>query len=301
MTDIKLFRLQSAGTQEIQSTSAPVEQSLQVLIERHLESFLGIRFLATEYPTGKKHGGRIDTLGMDENGCPVIIEYKRSHDDTVINQGLFYMDWLLDHQAEFELLVRDRFSKAEAAKIDWLAPRLVCIAGDFSRYDEHAIQQINSNIELIRYRLYGNDLILFELANATTSRESGGLVAVRGSRHRKTVSDYLAQADEDMKDLFEMVRVFLSGLGDDVQMRVLKSYYAFKRIKNFACVELHPQSRNLHLFVKVNPDFADLEPGFTRDVRDIGHSGTGDLEITIRHQEDLDKARYLIMRSYEAN
>ena len=26
----------------------------------------------------KTHGGRIDSLGLDENHCPVILEYKRS-------------------------------------------------------------------------------------------------------------------------------------------------------------------------------------------------------------------------------
>ncbi|MDP0477357.1 hypothetical protein Q7685_24510, partial [Escherichia coli] len=71
------------------------------LIESHMEAFLGVRFLATEYSTGKTHKGRIDSLGLDENNTPVIIEYKRQSNENVINQGLFYLDWLLDHQAGF--------------------------------------------------------------------------------------------------------------------------------------------------------------------------------------------------------
>ena len=59
--------------------------------------------------TGAKHRGRIDTLGLDENGCPVIVEYKRHNNENVINQGLFYPDWLFDHKADFRLLVIDRF------------------------------------------------------------------------------------------------------------------------------------------------------------------------------------------------
>ena len=62
-------------------------------MEHHLESFLGVRFLATEYVTGKTHGGRIDTLGLDDNNCPVIIEYKRALNENVISQGLYYLDW----------------------------------------------------------------------------------------------------------------------------------------------------------------------------------------------------------------
>jgi hypothetical protein len=48
---------------------------------------LGVRFLASEFVTS--NGGRIDTLGLDENGCPVVIlEYKRASNENVINQGL---------------------------------------------------------------------------------------------------------------------------------------------------------------------------------------------------------------------
>ena len=133
---------------------------------------MGVRFLATEYPTGKTHGGRIDTLGIDENGCPVIIEYKRSLNENVINQGLYYLDWLLDHKAEFELLVLKHIGKEAADTIEWTGPRL-CIAGNFTKYDQHAVQQINRNIELIRYVRYGTDLVLFELVNAVEAEQTG--------------------------------------------------------------------------------------------------------------------------------
>ena len=115
--------------------------------------------------TGKTHGGRIDTLGLDENASPVIVEYKRALNENVINQGLFYLDWLLDHKAEVKLLVIDRFGREEADRIDWGGTRLLCIAGDFTRYDEHAVQQINRNIELIRYRNFSEGLLLLEAKN----------------------------------------------------------------------------------------------------------------------------------------
>jgi predicted transport protein len=53
--------------------------------------------------------------------------------------------------------------------------------------------------------------------------------------------------------------------------------------------------------VKVDPDTVTTEPGFTRDVRNIGHGGTGDLELTIRSDDDLEKAKPLLIRSYEAS
>src|SRR5918995_6214126 len=146
MSDIKLFRIADGLVTQLAGTSVAVEKSLQHLIENHLEEFLGVTFLASEYSTGKTHSGRIDTLGIDENGYPVIIEYKRSLNENVINQGLFYLDWLMDHKAEFTLLVQAKLGKETADGIEWDNPRLLCVAGDFTKYDEYAVQQIDRNI-----------------------------------------------------------------------------------------------------------------------------------------------------------
>lgn len=303
MSDIKLFQINGPDVRELAGQSVAVEKSLQTLTEKHLDA-LGVRFLATEYSTGKTHGGRIDTLGLDENGCPVIIEYKRALNENVINQGLFYLDWLLDHKGEFTLLVLKRYGQQPADGIEWSSPRLMCIAGDFTRYDEHAVQQINRNIELIRYRRYGDALLLFELINATTAQpiDTGGSPSEgKGSKVYKTVSEYLAQAKDDLKDRFEALTAFLMALGDDVQMKTLRFYFAFKRIKNFACVEIRPQAGTLLAYVKVNPDTVSLAEGFLRDVRHIGHFGTGDLEITIDSDEALEKAKPFLIKSYEAS
>ncbi len=300
MSDIKLFRTMKTGVKELGSKSVSVEKSLQTLIERNMEAFFGVRFLASEYPTGTVHGGRIDSLGLDENGCPVIFEYKRATNENVINQGLFYLDWLMDHRAEFKLLVLDKVGKKAADEIEWSTPRLVCVAGDFKKYDEHAVQQINRNIELVRYRRYGTELILFELVNATTAEVSSGGNG-GGKQQYKTVAEQLGEASEEIQDRFEAVKAFMLELGDDVQMKELKFYFAFKRIKNFACVEIHKKAGSVLVYLKVDPDSVKLEKGFTRDVRKIGHFGTGDLEVVIRSDDDFEKAKPLILKSYEAS
>ena len=308
MSDIKLFKVSDGSVQELQGASIAVEKTLQTLIENHLEAFLGIRFLKTEHTTGKTHGGRIDTLGIDENGSPVIIEYKRALNENVINQGLFYLDWLMDHKAEFELLVMKKLGDKAAGSIDWSAPRLLCIASDFTRYDEHAVQQINRNIELIRYRRYGSELILFELVNAAISQAQSEIIASsdngqrqKGAHQYKTAPELLEQSPSEVRDRFEALKAFLLALGDDVQLKVLKYYFAFRRIKNFACVEVHPQNKRIILFVKVDPFSTNLEEGFTRDVHNVGHYGTGDLEITIQNDEDLERAKPLLLKSYEVS
>ncbi|MDX8365235.1 DUF5655 domain-containing protein [Cytobacillus sp. IB215665] len=305
MGDIKLFRLNGHTVDELEGQSVAVEKSLQHLFEQHLETFLGVRFLASEYSTGKRHAGRIDTLGIDENHSPVIIEYKRSVNENVINQGLFYLDWLLDHKAEFELMTLRKYGEAVADLIDWNSPRLLCVAGGFTKYDEHAVQQINRNIELYQYKHYNDGFVLLDLVNSTTAQtvhitEDTPTPTERNTRV-KTVSDYLEQANTELTDRFETLKAYMMALGDDVQIKILKHYIAFKRIKNFACVEIHPQTAKVLLYLKVKSDTITLEQGFTRDVSNIGHYGTGDLEVVISNDEDMEKAKRLINMSYDAS
>lgn len=308
MSDIKLFRIAPEGVSELKGHSLALEKSLQTLMEKNLDSLLGVRFLASEYSTGVKHRGRIDTLGIDENGCPVIIEYKRATNENVINQGLFYLDWLMDHQAEFKLLVLERYGKQAADAIEWSAPRLTCIAGDFTRYDEHAVQQINRNIELIRYRHYPEGYLILEMVNAVTATNGGGGgVPPVGPGPGpvkpvyKTFSEYLEQAPPEVKDIYQAVEDYLLALGEDVNKKVLKFYAAFKRIKNFACVEVRVQSKFVIVYVKVPPTPENVIEGFTRDVKATGHFGTGDLEITLRNMDDFERAKPLLNQSYQSS
>lgn len=312
MSDVKLFRYGAGEAVELDGKAAPIEKALQHLIESQMDTFLGVRFLATEYSTGAKHRGRIDSLGLDENGCPVIIEYKRHRNENVINQGLFYLDWLLDHKADFRLLVMDRLGKEQADRIEWSGTRLLCIAADFTRYDEHAVSQINRSIELIRYKLFGDDLLLFEQVNATVA--SGEIEAAEpeplkearkpaaSTLAMKTHADQIATASPELLALFESTRQHILAQGDDIIEKPLKLYVAFRRLKNFVCMSLISKvDPHLFLIVRLNPDLITLEEGFTRDVRKIGHWGTGDLEIIIRNGADLEKAKPLIERAYEAN
>ena len=307
MSDIKLFRTDDATVTELSGNAVALEKSLQNLIERNMEAFLGVRFLASEFVT--TNGGRMDSLGIDENGSPVIVEYKRASNENVINQGLFYLDWLMDHRRDFEWLVLERFGAEQAKAVNWGTPRLVCIAGDFTKFDAHAVNQMNRNIALVRYRRFGEELLLFELltsASERPSREARAILDVQtetaSARPRyvqKTVTQYLADADQELVDLFEATKAYLLAMGDDVELRILDNYVAFRRLKNFACVEVKPQIRHLKVFVKVDPDSIELEPGFTRDVRKIGHFGTGDLEIIVTDNITLEKAKPLMDRSYD--
>lgn len=69
MTDLMLFRLDADGRDvELRGSAVALEVELQRRVEAGMEAMLGIRFLASEYPTGPWHRGRIDSLGLDPAG-----------------------------------------------------------------------------------------------------------------------------------------------------------------------------------------------------------------------------------------
>lgn len=294
---MKLFRADTAnsGMTEVVPRLAEVEVDVQGLVEAHMETLLGVRFLASEYGTGAVHGGRIDSLGLDENGSPVIVEYKRGTDAGVINQGLFHLSWLMDHRAEFEHLVRRRLGVTAASQVLWSGPRLICIAGDFSRYDAHAVREHWRSIDLVRYRFFGSDLLGLE----TVASVSGGVPVSRRARRQS-----VAQAASDvqgaaMVELTTAVDEVLLGLGEGVNRVERKTYRAYQRLRNFACM-CPPQRTKLLVYLKANPEDVDLVPGFTRDMAGLGHHGTGDLEVQLRTPRDVERAQDLFRAGYAA-
>lgn len=298
MSDIKLFKI-ADGVEELSASWVSLERELQTLIESNMNTFFGVNFLRTEYVTS--NGGRIDSLGIDENNCPVIFEYKRASNENVINQGLFYLDWLLDHKSEFELLVMRILGKEFSDKLDWSMPRLICVAGDFTKYDEYAVKQINRNIDLVRYKKFGEDLLLLELINSNVAKpisNNRGREINRQSEEQ-TFNEQLISTTPKLKDLYYSIRDYILALGDDVVENELKHYVAFKKIKNIICVEVYQKQILLHL--RINPDTIELEEGFTRDMRNIGHYGTGDLRVIIKSIDDFEKAKKYISKSYEIN
>lgn len=293
MSDIKLFKINGAVNQMV-SSEALLERELQILIEKNMETFFGVRFLKSEYQITN---GRMDSIGIDENNCPVIFEYKRSSNENVINQGLFYLDWLLDHKADFKLIVIEQLGVNAAEEIDWSVPCVICIANDFTKYDIHAVNQMQRNIKLVKYRKYGEELILFEHLNTPVIKHiSQDGAAEKKGTGQKTHIEKLSLVSDEIRLLYESICDFIESLGDDITANQLKLYLAYKKVQNMACIEIY--NKFVIVFLKLNPDTVNLEHGFSRDMRNVGHYGTGDLQLIIKNREDFEKAKPLIERTY---
>lgn len=294
MSNLKVFRVRGGQATEVPGAAVGVEVELQRLIEANMEAMLGIRFLATEYRTGH-HGGRIDSLGLDENGTPVVVEYKRNRDQNIISQGLSYLWWLHDHHHEFESLVREQLGDQAAGGIDWSAPRIVCVAGAFTRHDTVAEEMIGHRIDLVTYRVFEDVLTLQLIASAggtRTSPRGGTSGSVRvASAAPKSVQQYLDEAPEELKELYAELDKLLLAHRDVLKEHQLH-YIAYRRINNVDTVRLQPRNRRLVVNLKLAPDTVKLYDGFSRDMRGVGVLGIrGGVEVRIGSREDLEIGR----------
>ncbi len=296
VSEIKLFEVGTV-VKERTSSTVVLEKQLQTTIEQNMETFFGVRFLKSEYVITS---GRMDSIGIDENNSPVIFEYKRSTSENVINQGLFYLDWLLDHKADFKLLVIEKLGMEVADQIDWSVPCVICIASDFTKYDVHAVNQMQRNIKLVKYRKYGEDLLLFEHLNTPVAKpvtETSTISTTSSTYTQKTHLEKLSSASSHFKTLYTALCDYIESLGDDLVPNQLKLYLAYKKVQNIFCIEIY--NKQILLRMKLDPDTVELEEGFTRDTRGIGHYGTGELEVSIKTAEDFQKAKKLIDRAYQ--
>ncbi|CAM3711570.1 DUF5655 domain-containing protein [Erysipelothrix urinaevulpis] len=277
MSEIKLFSI-TGNVKELESNTFDLEVELQRKIEENMDVIFQVDYLTSEYSF---NGGRIDSLGIDENNSPVIFEYKRNMNENVINQGLFYLEWLLDHKADFELLVRDKYGKGRSNQIEWNNPVVYCIANGFTRYDVNAVKQMQRNIRLIEYKKY-NGILLFDFLNLDLKVKPIQNIVSKVSKQR-TIEDRMQSLNEKLKPILVELRNYIISISEDVNEVVMKQYIAYKKVNNFVTLDL--TNDKIQIYLKLNPDDVEIKENM-RDMRGIGHFGTGDVEIIIRTVED---------------
>jgi len=313
-----LFSINNGSIKKVPPTKIGLERDIQKLFEENLNEILNITFLATEYSTS--FGGRIDSLGIDKNGSPVIIEYKKGQNNNVINQGLSYLRWLLDHKADFEKLVTSKSKTRspqiitwdEAIKtgefIDWSSPRVICVAESYNKFDLDTVDLLPIKIELLKYRIYENDVLLVEPETQQKIRISTSKVFDKKEnnslkeRKQYTVEDHLKNASKEIKDVFAIMKERIVALDETIIEEAKAKYIAYKLATNFVDVVILKDS--LKLFFNVPSGKLDDPHDLARNLakpKRIGHWGNGDYETRLENKEDIEKVMDLIKQSYEYN
>ena len=290
-----LFQVKGTKLSPLKTVVPTLEREIQRLLEANLEAVFGMRLVASEYATGQKHAGRIDTLGLDENNTPVIIEYKLKSSVNIVVQALFYLDWLLDHKGDFEILVHKRLGSE--VPVDWTSPRVLCVADSFAYYDVQAVGQMKGNIQLVEYKRFESEVLAISLLGGGERGRTGAKPGPSPSTLATySVERHLSRGTPPIREIAERLRQYLLDLGEDVSEGPVQDYIAYRTTRNVCCLEVHKE--HVLLYLTLDPSLGEGCP-LCRDVTSIGHYGTGNLEVRVRVVEDIPPAERLIDLAYK--
>lgn len=325
MSEVQIFHATLDGARELNETPFQNEKELQRLFESHLRSLTGIDFVATEHRTGSRHKRRADTLGLDSQQRPVVIEYKLGHGGAAISQGLDYLYWLGDHRGDFRELVRGSLGADRSRNIDFKNARLLCVAGEFRREDIINADTNTRSIELLCVRRLGESTILLEWVH-------GGRAASKGEREEEARKERQRAAGrkaaetrrrnlEGQKDgqpdfskfqnweavvknelvygLFNSLCDYVCSLGETVKVNPTRHYISFKKGRTFSYVFPQPYSNRLKVYVNAEPEHTDFLQKHLSKLPE-GHAFPPcNAQLYIDNHDKLEDAKQHLLRSYD--
>jgi len=280
-----LFRIINGKVKRCLYTKFDKEKQVQTIFENNLEELLGLKFIKTEHVTAD---GRIDSLAIDDNGNPVIFEYKLTKNENVLSQGLFYLDWLVNHKGDFELLVQKKLGKE--VKVNWNNPKLIIVASEYSRYDKHAVNAINRDISLYKYYLYGNEMLYIERINTEVGDEEKEVIIAKEKEN--TLETLQKSASKETVELFNVLKERILALDDSITEKITSSYVAYRASRNFVEIWF---TKNYLKCIMLIPDQDEKKSG--RKIPD-SYRWTLNYQVDVKKLEDIDDALKLIEQSY---
>lgn len=294
---------QSHGQNLVELTEVPfrLEKEIQSLFEQNLSEFTGLEFVKSEFTIKNK---RIDTLAYDpESNAFVIIEYKRDRNYSVVDQGVSYLNLMLEYKGDFIVEYNESQNKhLKRESIDWSQTRVVFVAPSFTDNQKQATNFKDFGIELWEIKRYIGGIILINPLQKTKSAPSIKQIQQFESKEIQKISKEIKQYDEafhlanksdEVKELYEQFRDAILNLAPDFEINPKKLYVAFKKHKrNIVYIEI--QKNQLRLTLNAKMGQLDDTKGLSRDISTIGHWGVGDYRVDVSDSENLEYILSLI-------
>ena len=269
------------------------EHQLQKYIEKHLNHFFQAHYLKSWY---KIPSGEIDTLAITEDGNPCIIEYKHKQEDTILNQIVFYYDWLMQRPTkfEFERIVKENES-TKKIDVDWSKIRLICVAKEYSNRDISLIKHLDTEIECYSYTYHENelDIHLDPIVNQFKKQKSN---SSRQVNKEMTLEDHRNRGEKEGKELLDKLRNEVLKMGDDVQEGYAPNYIKYFIKTTFLAI--HIRRKWLIIELRVNEKTFKDPKRLAKDISNRGFTVTREMKID--NMEKLDYAISLIKQAYLA-
>ncbi|WP_159543520.1 DUF5655 domain-containing protein [Streptococcus halichoeri] len=296
-----VFQIKNQRLEYLEELPFKLERELSVLFENNLEKLTALEFISSEFAIQNQ---RIDTLAFDlENQAFVIIEYKRSTNYSVLDQGISYLNTLLKYKADFVLEYHEKPGKILSKKqIDWSQSKVVFVSPQFTSFQKQAIDFKDLPIELWEVKRFKNDIVVINdikksvnapSIKASVRGDSSELSLVTKEVKTYLEEDLLTNKSEEIQELYDSYKQTILQLIVDCDIVPKKFYIAFKK-DNHNIIDIEVQHKQLKLFINAKIGQIDDAKGVTRNVSQIGHYGNGDYEIKVTDTKNLEYIMSLI-------
>lgn len=298
---MQLYQTKSNELFELIEEPFRLEKEIQTLFEQNLSEFTGLEFIKSEFVI---KSNRIDTLAYDtESNAFVIIEYKRERNYSVVDQGVSYLNLMLDYKADFVLEYNESQNKnLKRHDVDWSQSRILFVSPSFTDFQKQSTNFKDLGIELWEIKRYQDGIIsinpLQKAKSAPSIKQVQKVESEEIQKITKEIQQYdedyhLADKSDDIKELYEQFRDSILNLASDLETNPKKLYIAFKKQKrNIVYIEIQKKVLRITLNVKIGQ--LDDSKNLCRDVSNIGHWGVGDYQIDVSDTENLEYILSLI-------
>lgn len=291
----------TAGNNLAQVKEKPfkLEREIQTIFEGNLQNIMGLLFVKSEFTIKNK---RIDTLAYDkETNAFIIIEYKRDKNYSVVDQGLTYLNLMLQNKAEFILTYNETLKDVLHSKdVDWSQSRVAFVSPSFTDNQISASDFKDFGIELWEIKQFENNTISINTIKKSSGapsikpllENSDNLKEVKENIKVYTEEDHFSNGSDYTIELYEKFKSSILNLTDGIEILPQKYYIAFKKGSNISDIEI--QKKSLKIFINAKIGTLDDPKGLVKDVSNIGHRGNGDYQIQIENDKDLEYIMSLI-------
>lgn len=296
---MKIYANKNGKLVEAKPKAFKLERDIQRLFEDNLQTLMGLTLVRSEYTIKNK---RIDTLAFDNQACSfIIIEYKRDKNISVVDQGFTYLSLMLENKADFVVAYNEKFDKSmKMAEVDWSQTRVAFVSPSFTDNQVQATNFKDIGIELWEVQQFedGNVSVhQIKQSNSATSikpisQQNAALQNVTSQIKVYSEADHANKVSQEIFELYEKFRDAILNLADDIEIRPQKFYIAFKKDGNVACLEM--QKKKMKIYIGAKAGTLDDPKGLAKDVSAIGHYGTGDYEVQVDSDKDLEYIMSLI-------
>lgn len=292
----------SGKLREIKEKVFKLEKDIQEVFESNLMAITGYQLVKSEFII---KSNRIDTLAFDpENKSFIIIEYKRDRNFSVIDQGVSYLNLMLEYKADFIVEYNEGLQKSlKREEVDWSQSKVIFVTPSFSDFQKQSTNFKDLSIELWEIKQYENDTVVINPIKKSSSAPSIKPIAKQNEQLQKVAreikvfseEDHLARVSDDIRELYDKFRTGILNLNSDIEIQPKKDYIAFKKATNVADIAI--LKKGLKLWINLKKGKLDDPNGIMRDVSEIGCWGNGDYELVITDDAKLEYIMSLVKQA----